>query len=339
MKRQAAPLVAPRVALLAALLAPATAFAHGVESLGEQSHAADKPASLWGFLSNPAHAAAHVAIDEQDGWRFIESDGLADHETGAFPNRGNPNAIREQSFRFRVPLRPQAAGRVTPLGHQNFGVALNGVPFDPLTAEYWNNDRASSWNIEAMSGAMNLGLDRNNAHVQPNGAYHYHAMPTGHLEKLGAQKNGPVQLGWAADGFPIYAPFGFGAAEYKASYRIKSGVRPSGPGGAYDGTYVQDYEYAQGLGDLDECNGVTAKTAEFPNGTYLYVISTAYPFIPRCWKGAPDQSFARGPRGQGGGQGGGPGGPGMGGQGMGGPGMGGPGMGMPPPFGHRPPPR
>lgn len=296
------------VLLLTVLLLPTAASGHGIEGMGGQSHTAQKPASFWDFLSNPAHAAAHVAIDEQDGWRFIESDGLADHETGAFPNRGNPNAIREQSYRFRVPLRPLAAGRITPLGHQNFGVALNGVPFDPLTAEYWNNDRASGWNIEAMSGAMNLGLDANNAHVQPNGAYHYHAMPTGLLEKLSAQKNGPVQLGWAADGFPIYAPFGFGPAEYKASYRIKSGARPSGPGGAYDGTYVQDYEYAQGLGDLDECNGVTAQTAEFPDGAYLYVLSTNYPFIPRCWKGAPDQSFARGPNGQGGGQGGGPGG-------------------------------
>lgn len=332
---------------LAALLAPAAAHGHGVEGLGGQSHAVDKPASLWDFLSNPAHAAAHVAIDEQGGWRFIESDGLADHETGAFPNRGNPNAIREQSYRFRVALRPQAAGRVTPLGHQNFGVALNGVPFDPLTAEYWNNDRASGWNIEAMSGAMNLGLDRNNAHVQPNGAYHYHAMPTGLLEKLSARKNGPVQLGWAADGFPIYAPYGFGAGELKASFRVKSGTRPSGPKGAYDGTYVQDYEYAPGRGDLDECNGVTAKTAEFPDGTYLYVLSTAYPFIPRCWKGAPDMSFARGPggqqgAGQGGGQGGGPGGgmPNGGPGGMrppGGP-QGGP-QGGPPPFGHRPPPR
>jgi hypothetical protein len=44
-----------------------------------------------------------------------------------------------------VALRPAKAPRATPLGHQNFGVALNGVPFDPLTAEYWRRDRRSGW--------------------------------------------------------------------------------------------------------------------------------------------------------------------------------------------------
>lgn len=321
--------------LLSVLLLPSAASGHGIEGLGKQSHGANKPSSFWDFLNNPAEAAAHINIDETAGYRFITSDGLADHATGQFPNRGNPNAIREQNYRFRLPLDPQQAERITPLGHQNFGVALNGVPFDPLTAEYWNRDRNSGWNIEAMSGAMNLGLDTSNGHVQPDGAYHYHAMPTALLKNLSAQKKGPVQLGWAADGFPLYAPYGFDATERKASYRIKSGTRPSGPRGTYDGTYVQDYEYAQGLGDLDECNGMMAKTEEFPDGTYLYVVSTNYPFIPRCWKGTPDRSFARGPGGNGAGQGR----PGQGpGQEMGGPKMG-PKMGMPPPFGHRPPPR
>jgi len=202
---------------------------------------------------------------------------------------------------LRAPLNPRKAAQATALGHQNFGVALNGVPFDPLTAEFWNRDRTSGWNIEAMSGAMNLGLDQNNAHVQPTGGYHYHAMPTGLLERLSAQKSGPVQLGWAADGFPLYAPYGFGVDQPTAGYRVRSGTRPSGPGGTYDGTYVQDYEYAPGLGNLDACNGMTAKTDEYPDGTYLYVLTTTYPFIPRCWSGTPDDSFSRGPgAGQGG---------------------------------------
>ena len=44
-----------------------------------------------------------------------------------------------------------------------------------------------------------------NAHVQPNGTYHYHAVPNGLLESA---LNEPgwrfIQLGWASDGFPIY---------------------------------------------------------------------------------------------------------------------------------------
>ncbi|MGB0733877.1 MAG: YHYH protein, partial [Pontibacterium sp.] len=50
---------------------------------------------------------------------------------------------------------------------------------------------------------------------------------------------------------------------------------------------------------LDECNGRFGVTNEYPNGTYHYVISTEYPYIPRCFHGKPDRSFMRG---KGGGQ-------------------------------------
>ena len=50
---------------------------------------------------------------------------------------------------------------------QPFGIALNGVLFDPGTAEFFQRDRSSKWNYEALSGAVRLGLDQNHAHVQP----------------------------------------------------------------------------------------------------------------------------------------------------------------------------
>ena len=52
-----------------------------------------------------------------------------------------------------------------------------------------------------------------------------------------------------------------------SSYRLKSGKRPvppDGPGGKYDGAFVQDYVYEKGIGTLDECNGCFTKTPEFP---------------------------------------------------------------------------
>ena len=79
-----------------------------------------------------------------------------------------------------------------------------------------------------------------------------------------------------------------------SSYRVKSGTRPGGPGGRYDGSFVQDYEYVAGLGDLDDCNGRTGVTREYPEGTYYYVITDSFPFIPRCFHGTPDRSFMRG---------------------------------------------
>ena len=73
--------------------------------------------------------------------------------------------------------------------------------------------------------------------------------------------------------------------------------------GSYDGTFVQDYEYVAGLGDLDQANGRTGTTPEYPEDTYYYVITPNFPFIPRYWRDEPSRDFVR----RGGGGGGGPG--------------------------------
>ena len=51
------------------------------------------------------------------------------------------------------------------------------------------------------------------------------------------------------------------------------------------GTFSQDYEYVAGLGDLDECNGRTGVTPEFPAGIYHYFATDTYPYLQRCVKG------------------------------------------------------
>lgn len=259
----------------------------------------------------------HVHITDANGYRYIVSDGLPNHATGQFPNRGNPNTIQLQYYRFRVPLNPVAAAQPVPMQHMPFGIALNGVPFDPGTAEFWNGD--PNWQFEALSGKINLGLDFSNAHVQPNGAYHYHGEPLGFSATLG-KTNAMQLLGYAADGFPIYnnrAPRdsmdpASALVTLRSSWRVKPGKRNSGPGGSWDGTFVQDYAYVPGSGDLDECNGRRGVTPEYPGGTYYYVITNEFPFIPRYFRGQPDESFQRKgppPGGPGGGRRGGPGGP------------------------------
>lgn len=303
--------------------------------------AVDAPWDLFKLALTPALAnPANLSITVSGGYRYVKSDGLPDHSTGQFPNQGNPNSISEQSYAFKMPANGTLNSQITPLNHSPFGVAINGVVFDPGTAEYWNNDPASGWHMEAMYLGPRLGLDWSNAHVQPNGAYHYHGLPEGILQKFKSAGK-PVLVGWAADGFPIYAQYGYrsareavgGLVKLKSSYRLKRGSRPggsSGPGGTYDGLYEEDFEYVAGLGDLDQCNGRTGVTPEYPQGTYYYVITETYPFIPRCYHGTPDPSFERRPPGGGRPGRGGPGAgrPGMGGP-NGGPGFGRPGMGGP----------
>lgn len=257
------------------------------------------------FISG--QAISHAKIYTNGNYRYIESDGLPEHNTGQFPNSGNPNSISSQSYHYRVPLHPTFAGSMTEVQRGNFGIATNGVPFDPGTAEYYQGNR--NWRYEAMTGFINLGIDMNNAHVQPNGAYHYHGLPEGLLSGNDGRKHSPL-VGWAADGFPIYAIYGYAnplksgsVKALKSSYGLKSGSRNGGPGGSYDGRFVQDFKYYEGKGDLDECNGRIGITPEFPNGTYYYVLSEDFPFVPRCYRGTPDPSFQKAPHGAGGGAG------------------------------------
>jgi hypothetical protein len=300
----------------------------------------------------PAAAAGAFAsefkMEIQDGYRLITSNGIPDHPTGEFPNQGNPNSIAPQNYHYRVTMTPKMTGNDTHI--DIFGVAVNGVPFDPGTAERWQNN--PRWTYEALSGVLfsrgGLGVDSNLAHVQPNGAYHYHGLPMGLLKKLDYTHK-MAMIGYAVDGFPIYGPFAYSNAndphsplkQLTSSYRLKDGMRPGGansPGGAYDGSFASDYEYVKGLGDLDSTNGRTGVTPEYPQGTYYYVVTAAWPFIGRSVKGTPDPSFnkrgggpGQGPGGIAQGPGGGfPGGPGGQGPGQGGGFPGGPGGGQRP---------
>jgi hypothetical protein len=51
------------------------------------------------------------------------------------------------------------------------------------------------------------------------------------------------------------------------------------------GTFVTDWNYSAGSGDLDDCNGRTGVTPEFPGGIYYYMATDNYPFFSRCLKG------------------------------------------------------
>lgn len=259
------------------------------------------------FVPQSGETQSKVEIVPRGDYRYITANGIPNHSHGQFPNRGNPNTIRAQQYTFRMPLHPQINKEITALGMNPFGVALNGVPFDPGAAEWWNDDRNSGWQYEALSGKINLGMDANNAHVQPNGAYHYHGLPIGLIEKLGDGKK-MLLVGYAADGFPIYVLYGYADAKnakseikkLRSSYHLKEGRRPKGPGETYDGTFVEDYVYIADSGDLDECNGRFGVTPEYPDGTYHYFVTSKFPFIPRCFRGIPDDSFKRrgpGPRG------------------------------------------
>lgn len=259
------------------------------------------------FNSSPSVNATSTADWVCDSTtRWLSANGVPDHDVGTFPNSANPSAISVQAVTASFSLTPTEAGSATTLGGPQgaVGYVMNGVKIDPATAGTCNDagDNCSlagssvgSWRIEALGqSSFDFGEDANNAHVQPTGAYHYHGIPEAFVE---AQDKGTEMtlIGWAADGFPIYARYGYfdpmdassGTVIIQASYRLKSSPDANRPDVSLYamGTFSADYEYVAGYGDLDECNGRTGVTPEFPDGIYHYYATDTYPFLQRCIMG------------------------------------------------------
>ena len=172
--------------------------------------------------------------------RILNGNGIPNHEVGRFPNSNNPNTITEQNVSERFTLCPtiisesglEVVGQAVAIAY-----ALNSVKFDPATAGRCNDEGECSlargqgnWNIEALGHeTFDFGDDMNHAHVQPNGTYHYHGMPELLMEFLGSNK-GMTLVGWASDGFPVYARYGFSdpndagssVIALQPSYKLKS---------------------------------------------------------------------------------------------------------------------
>jgi hypothetical protein len=241
-----------------------------------------------------------------DEERELAANGVPDHAVGTFPNNNNPNTITEQDVADSFTLEPLETQTATTLGGPagTTGYVLNGVKIDANTAGSCDDtgDNCSligntgNWHIEALGhNSFDFGTDDNNAHVQPGGVYHYHGMPEGFVTKQGGSETKMTIIGWAADGFPIYARYGYtiasdASSELKAmtgSYQLKTDVPTSRPStDTYSlGTFGEDWEYVADSGDLDECNGRYGVTPEFPQGIYHYFATDTYPYFQRCVKG------------------------------------------------------
>ncbi len=271
--------------------------------------------SMTTSCSTTSTTESEVCFEINGDLRIISSNQLADHPTGNFPN-ADPTAIQVTR---ELDLTPALTGNIiyvfdetgppTPSNDNfwQFGIATNGVEFHPMGLKPWTNpdDGEENWAWQAkVAFEGETDVDQYGAHVTSQGNYHYHGDITGLADEDGSRHS--LLYGFAGDGFPIYYKFGYTISddpssaikELKSSYKLKSGSRTGTgtagkdyPDGTHDGTYIQDYEYEEGLGDLDECNGRSGITPEFPDGTYYYVITTDFPVTPNCFKGTPDDDW------------------------------------------------
>ncbi|MGL4237243.1 YHYH protein [Tabrizicola sp.] len=249
-----------------------------------------------------------VAITADDGSCTLTSNNVPNHdfndETARFAR-----PVEEFAQALTIPRKPEIAAKPTALSHGSYNaVMLNGVVLDLLSAGCYRPDggrtdehgnvmigcRATDpWLLDPLGPGASFGTDAHNAHTQPDGLYHYHGNPMALFDSEPGEDGSPV-IGFAADGFPIYGSyFKDESGEVRkvvSGYVLRAGERPAksdtDPGGAYDGMYVDDYEFT-GAGDLDECNGMTV------DGQYGYYVTDTYPWVMGCFSGTPDPSFAK----------------------------------------------
>lgn len=273
------------------------------------------------YKQSTFNASASVNATSESKWsctndtRSLTANGLPDHAVGQFPNANNPNTISAQTIAETFTINPVKSETITVLGgpRGGQGYVLNGIKIDASTAgscdDSGNNcsmiNPTGNWHIEALGhSSFDFGTDENNAHVQPGGEYHYHGMPEGFVEARGGNSSTMTLIAWATDGFPIYARYGYSIADdasseltaMKGSYRLLESPPANRPSTqTYSmGTFQEDWEYVEGSGDLDECNGRTGVTPEFPDGIYHYYATDNYPYFQRCVKGSVEVREARG---------------------------------------------
>ena len=223
----------------------------------------------------------------------LTGNAIPNHDFNEAPARF-ATPVAELATTFSIPRAPTMAASPTSLTLMTYdAVMLNGVVVDLLAAGCFGVgdgmigcfDIATPWRFDPMSPMNDFGTDPHNAHTQPDGRYHYHGDPMAMYGDAGPDPS-PV-IGFAADGFPIYGPYFDDGTTVRAAlsgYTLRTGTRPDGPGGTYDGSYVDDWEFTD-AGDLDECNGMTI------DGQYGYYVTSTYPWILKCFRGTPDASF------------------------------------------------
>jgi len=236
---------------------------------------------------------------------FAQCTGVPSYPIGPWPS--NPNVPANALRWYRIPRNPVQAATptATPLGP--IGVLVNGVTiFNPKDAFSYNNQGVWFRNAIIVEGPS---FDSALGHPAPMGQYHNHQRSVALAQQMNdnGTHHSPI-LGFAFDGYPVYGSYGYTVAgavsaprRMASSWRLRNiTTRTTLPNGTvlsaaqygppvsstYPlGYFIEDFEYVAGLGDLDQFNGRSCVTPEFPGGTYAYFMtidaagSSAFPYI------------------------------------------------------------
>lgn len=281
-----------------------------IEQSADCSTYAEEYASFVLDIQNETNFEGSVTVVSGSSDCTITVNGIPNHDFNDVTARFATD-VSEVGRTFTVPRSPSLNAQSTDLSQQYFdALMLNGVVVDILSAGCYDptsnmadedgntaigcttND---GWLLDPLGTESKFGADSHNAHTQPDGTYHYHGDPKAMFDDNPGENGSPV-IGFAADGFPIFGSYFLdpqtnSVRKALSGYELLTGSRPgpdnNDPGGIYNGSYIDDYEFT-GIGDLDECNGMTI------DGQYGYYVTDTYPWMMACYSGTPDNSFRKG---------------------------------------------
>jgi hypothetical protein len=240
---------------------------------------------------------------------YVKDQGIPSYNIGPWTN--NPNIPSAQNKIWAFTLTPTAnTGVKVTTGLGLIGVWSNGVGiFNPMDGYHWDNSTnaiamgTGTWNRNAYI-FEGVSFDACLGHPNQTGTYHNHVIPKCLFASTDSTTHSPI-IGYAFDGFPIYGPYaytntnGTGAIKRMTpSYVLTTATtRAQGPSMStavtiagvastyYAGTFLEDYSYSAGTGDLDQYNGRFCVTPDYPAGTYAYFVTVngagtpIYPFV------------------------------------------------------------
>lgn len=193
----------------------------------------------------------------------VTSNGIPDY-TYIETSPGSPRAADNV---FVLPATPSIADETTEVAALgSIAVAINGVPI-------YGPTEGQGADVLSLEG----GLSECGSHNGPTG-FHMHLVGTSDTtdclytpEEVAAE---PQLVGYAFDGYPIYT----GNDQYSSSWSLTD-----------ESLFASDtwaaHSYTEGLGDLDECNGLTDA-----DGNYAYFTTDTFPYILGCYSGVIDET-------------------------------------------------
>jgi len=293
-----------------------------------------------GVQSSPTYAGVH-RISYSADWIYIRTTGLATHIMGPwYLNAGKtqnfPNFPSNTAKTYRIPRSPVIPVIKTTTQGGATGYYVNGVAMFNMTDTF---TYSNSTGLDVANGGDGIWVreayhnegvtfDPAFAHQAMN-QYHYHAQPPGlrhqlgdhvdyapatntYTEAAGLPANHSPVIAWAADGLPVYGPYGYadplvptsGIKRMVSGFRLRAittrttlaawsarlhGVSATLAANRYGpnvsatfslGHYLEDYEYLGDVGqtqgvefDLNEQNARWCVTPEFPAGTWSYFLT------------------------------------------------------------------